>query len=106
MRLRPCRNPLLSDRVRVLVIYCPMSSGFTSSHATTHFGVATFVYSTLKKYGSGWVSMFFVWAAIICYAQVYVGVHFPIDVFCGSLVGCLLGSIIGKLFNRYVNLNY
>ncbi len=81
-----------------------MSSSFISSHATTHFGVATFVYSTLRKYTTAWVSMFFVWAAVICYAQVYVGVHFPLDVFCGSLVGCLLGSIISKIFNTYVTL--
>lgn len=104
MRLRPCRNPVIESQVRFLVKYCPMSSSFISSHATTHFGVAWFLYSTLRQYTSPYIGLFFVWAGLISYAQVYVGVHFPIDVFCGALVGCLLGYIMSKLFNRYIGL--
>jgi membrane-associated phospholipid phosphatase len=104
MRLRPCRNPDIEGHVRFLVKYCPMSSSFVSSHATTHFGVAWFVYSSLRKYTSRWLMLFFLWAALISYAQIYVGVHFPIDVFCGTLVGCLLGYLIGKFFNKYIGL--
>ena len=103
-RLRPCRTPEIADRVRFLVKYCPMSSSFISSHATNHFGIAVFIYKTLRSNTSGWITLFFVWAAIISYAQVYVGVHFPLDVFCGALVGCLLGYGMSKLFNRYITL--
>lgn len=103
-RLRPCRNPEVEDHVRFLVIYCPRSSSFISSHATTHFGIAMFLYKTLRRYAPYWMGLFFVWAAMIAYAQVYVGVHFPIDIICGALVGCLLGSAISLLFNKYIQL--
>jgi undecaprenyl-diphosphatase len=105
MRLRPCRTPGIVGDVRFLVKYCPMGSGFVSSHATSHFGMAVFVYATLQKFISGWAGLFFAWAAMISYAQVYVGVHFPLDVVCGALVGCLIGTVMSRLFNRYILLN-
>jgi len=103
-RLRPCRDPAVEGHVRFLVKYCPMSSSFVSSHATTHFGVAWFLNATLRQYTSRYISLFFVWSALIAYAQVYVGVHFPMDIFCGALVGCLLGFIVSKSFNTYIGL--
>jgi membrane-associated phospholipid phosphatase len=103
-RLRPCRNPGMDSQVRFLVKYCPMSSSFVSSHATTHFGIAWFLNATLRQFTSNYINLFFVWAALISYAQVYVGVHFPLDVLCGALVGCLIGYVMSKSFNRYVGL--
>ncbi len=100
-RLRPCNNPDLAAYIRVLVNYRPQSSSFTSSHATNHFGMAMFFVTTLKAYTSKWVLLFFAWAAIICFAQVYVGVHYPFDVVSGGLLGCGLGYIFAIIFNNY-----
>jgi membrane-associated phospholipid phosphatase len=105
IRLRPCRNPEIADQVRILVNYCPGSSSFTSSHATNHFALSMFIVATMQKYTSPWLKLFFVWAAVISYAQVYVGVHYPLDVFCGALLGCFLGYIMSRLFNNYVGLS-
>jgi membrane-associated phospholipid phosphatase len=103
-RYRPCRNPEIGAKVRLLVSYCGSNSSFTSSHATSHFGIAMFIYKSLGKYTSGWTGLFFIWAAVICYAQVYVGVHFPFDILCGALVGCMIGYSFSWVFNKYVNL--
>ncbi|MEP7279666.1 MAG: phosphatase PAP2 family protein [Bacteroidota bacterium] len=103
-RVRPCRDPALAGHIRVLANYCPQSSSFTSSHATNHFGLATFFVITLRKYTGSWINLFFVWAAIICFAQVYVGVHYPVDVVSGGLLGSLLGYVIAAFFNNYVGL--
>lgn len=103
IRVRPCRDPDIAG-VRFLAIYCPTDSGFVSSHAANHFGIALFVYVTLRRYIRRWVGLFFVWAATVSYAQVYVGVHFPFDVIAGCLVGCLLGVVTGRLFNSYSGL--
>ena len=103
-RLRPCQNPDLSQQIHILVNYCPGSSSFTSSHATNHFGLATFVVLTLRRYTSSWILLFFAWAAIVCFAQVYVGVHYPFDVLSGAILGCLLGYIPARSFNNYVGL--
>jgi undecaprenyl-diphosphatase len=42
---------------------------------------------------------------LVSYSQVYVGVHFPLDVTCGALLGICLGLFTGKLFNRYFALD-
>ena len=42
MRPRPCNDPVFSSQVRLLLDHCSGGYSFTSSHATNHFGVATF----------------------------------------------------------------
>jgi len=104
MRARPCRHPEIADHVRFLVNYCPQSSSFTSSHATNHFGMATFIYFTLRSYTSKWLALIFLWAAMIAYAQVYVGVHFPLDVTSGALLGIFIGYLMSLIFNKKMGL--
>lgn len=89
-RYRPCRDPEMADQVRLLVNYCPQSSSFTSSHACNHFAAAVFIFLTLKQ-TSGWWRLVFLWAFSISYAQIYVGVHYPLDVLGGIILGCSLG---------------
>lgn len=103
-RLRPCRDPMVAHHMNFIANYCPISSSFVSSHAVNHFAIATFVYITFKNALSPKWAFIFVWAFIICYAQVYVGVHFPFDVFCGAIVGIILGFIASWLFNRFAGL--
>ena len=104
MRARPCRHPEIASHVRFLVNYCPESSSFTSSHATNHFGMATFIYFTLRSYTSKWLALIFLWAAMIAYAQVYVGVHFPLDVTSGAILGIFIGYLMSVIFNKKMGL--
>ena len=103
-RVRPCREPFLADHVRFLVSYCPRSSSFTSSHAVNHFAASMFIFTTFKKSLSPKWAFIFFWAFAICYAQVYVGVHFPFDVICGAIVGVIIGYIPAKIFNTKIGL--
>jgi membrane-associated phospholipid phosphatase len=96
-RLRPCNNPAWADSMRFIANYCPGSSSFTSSHACNHFAMAFFIYRTLK-HTSPWWRLVFVWAFLISYAQVYVGVHYPLDVTCGALLGSFIGWQTSRLF--------
>jgi undecaprenyl-diphosphatase len=98
-RLRPCRDPALADQVRVLVNYCPQSSSFTSSHACNHFALAFFIFITLNQTGS-WRWLLFLWAFLISYAQVYVGVHFPLDVLGGTIAGSTIGYLMSIFFKN------
>ncbi len=100
LRDRPCRDAAIASHVRFLVEYCPMSSSFTSSHAANHFGMAAFIYFTGRKIIGNWLSLFFVWALLIIYAQVYVGVHYPLDVIAGSAVGLITGYAVARIFNK------
>ena len=103
-RVRPCNDPRLADTVRVLVTYRPQSSSFVSSHATNHFAMATFFYLTLNKLSGKWTWLFFFWALSVCYAQVYVGVHFPLDVICGGVIGFVFGYLSARSFNKKYDL--
>ncbi|MBL0057359.1 MAG: phosphatase PAP2 family protein [Chitinophagaceae bacterium] len=99
-RLRPCNNADYSGWIHILVGYRPQSSSFTSSHAANHFGLAMFLFLTLKKRFGNWVSLFFLWALLISLAQVYVGVHYPLDITAGAMIGILIGYLSGRSFNR------
>ena len=100
-RLRPCNDPLMSDKIRFLLSYKPQSSSFTSSHATNHFALAAYFYFTLKKYFKNLSILFFIWDFMICYAQVYVGVHYPLDVICGAIIGILIGKFTFALHEKF-----
>lgn len=99
-RLRPCADPDFFQYVRLLVDRCSGGYSFTSSHATNHFGMAAFMFFTLRPVIKKWVWLAFVWAILICYAQVYVGVHYPFDVLGGALLGFLLGRLMAVFFNK------
>ncbi|MEO6136031.1 MAG: hypothetical protein ABIP35_12815, partial [Ginsengibacter sp.] len=38
-----------------------------------------------------------------CYAQVYVGKHFPSDIAAGALLGIITGTILAKVFELTLN---
>ncbi|ASZ11451.1 phosphatase PAP2 family protein [Chitinophaga pendula] len=103
-RIRPCRDPLIGQFVRVLAAHCPFSGSFTSSHAANHFALATFSFLTLKSAFRRYVWLFYVWALAIGYAQIYVGVHYPLDITGGAILGLLLGTFSGGFFQRRIRL--
>ena len=100
-RPRPCADSLFSGQVRLLLDHCSGGYSFTSSHATNHFGVATFLFITLGRFFGNWKYLLFFWAALICYAQVYVGVHYPLDVICGAIIGILIGKFTFALHEKF-----
>ncbi len=104
-RIRPCNNPDLTEHLRLLV-RCPSGFGFTSNHAVNHFGMATFLFITFRHLFKKWMLLAFLWAGIIAYAQIYVGVHYPADIICGALVGMIYGIFTGTLFNRFFGLSH
>lgn len=99
-RLRPCYDTELRGMVRSLVD-CGGAYSFPSSHAANHFGLAAFLFFTMwKMTGRKW-QWLWIWASVICYAQVYVGKHFPCDVTAGALLGIIAGMLMAKFFGSF-----
>lgn len=99
-RLRPCNDPLLAGEVLLRIPACGTGFSFISNHAANHFAIATFMFLTLGKWLGKTSFLLFLWAFLVGYAQIYVGVHYPGDVFVGSLLGTALAALFANQFNK------
>lgn len=98
-RVRPCNELALKGEM-ISRIRCGSGYSFPSSHASNHFAIALFL---LLVYRQKWKSVTWLaltWASLISFAQIYVGVHYPLDVLAGALLGSLIGYALAKLFLR------
>lgn len=93
-RLRPCNNPALVASVRLLLRDCGVGYSFVSSHAANHFGLAAFL-SVIAPRKRISIPLLLLWATAVSFSQVYVGVHFPVDVVAGALLGICVGLPLG-----------
>lgn len=95
-RVRPCNDSSLAN-VRSL-IPCGGGFSFTSSHATNHFALVMQLFLLFRMtWKTSYFVALFVWAALIAYAQVYVGVHYPLDVLAGGFLGCILAWFVYQI---------
>lgn len=96
LRLRPCHEPSVMEFVHLVNGECGGKFSFVSSHATNSFNVALL---SLLFIGKRWFTVcIIIWAIIVGYTRIYLGVHYPGDVICGSMLGALIGWSIFKLY--------
>ncbi len=99
-RLRPCNTPGIREEIRPLV-GCGSGFSFTSSHATNHFALAIFMMGTFNRRQRRLKWLWLIWASAISLSQVYVGVHFPLDILCGALLGAGIGWLTVRAYRYY-----
>lgn len=106
-RPRPCHNELIQSQVHLVNNHCGGAWGFVSSHASNVFGLATLVFFFLKSRikGIGW--SIFLWASAISYSRIYLGVHYPLDILCGGLLGVVCAILVFQSAKqlKLINLN-
>lgn len=102
-RPRPCRDPFMAGQIRFLARYCGANGSFTSSHAVNHFAFATYAAVTMRGL-SRWFNLLFIWAFVIAYAQVYVGVHYPSDIIVGAFLGIVFGMAGAQISKQALSL--
>ena len=99
-RLRPCHDPSLEGLLRE--VKCGGKFGFYSAHSSNSFFVATYLTMLLGKKIKQLPYLLFVWAAIVAYSRVYLGMHFPGDIIVGAIMGILLALFFGTLAKKVI----
>jgi undecaprenyl-diphosphatase len=105
-RLRPNNDEEINTLIRILK--SPSGFSFFSGHASSSFSVITFVVLFLRHHFK-WVYLFYIWSILFAISRIYVGVHFPVDLIVGALVGILSAwlfyKLYGLLISPYLKLN-
>lgn len=96
-RLRPCNDPALKAEV-ISLVRCGSGFSFPSAHASNHFALGMFLITVFYRKWKWILPLALLWAFSISFAQVYVGVHYPLDVIVGGILGCMIGYVIGTVF--------
>ncbi|MDX1684662.1 MAG: phosphatase PAP2 family protein [Saprospiraceae bacterium] len=99
-RVRPCNDESIKQEV-ILRARCGGGYSFTSSHATNHFGLSMALFLLLGN-RIAWRWLIFLWAALVSYAQIYVGVHYPLDILGGAVLGVMLGYLVYATVNWFI----
>lgn len=98
-RPRPTHYPGILEHVRTLYNYTGGKYGFVSGHSTNSFGFAIFTSLLFKN--KNYTTVVFLWAIIVGYSRIYLGVHFLSDIIGGVITGLIIGYLVYSAY-RYI----
>lgn len=94
-RYRPCHNLIIKEKLH-LVGDCGGLYGFVSSHAANTFALAAFFSFFFKN--KRFTFLIFFWASLCSYSRIYLGVHYPLDIISGALLGIFSGYLVVSFY--------
>jgi undecaprenyl-diphosphatase len=95
-RSRPADTQELQVQVRA-----PFGGySFVSNHSVNMFCLATFIAFFFPVSAIG----VYAFATLVAYSRIYNGVHFPLDVFCGGLLGTFFGYLFAIVCSKVIHL--
>jgi undecaprenyl-diphosphatase len=97
-RPRPTRVPELEGVLHLVNGYRSGQYGFVSSHAANTMACALLFSLIWRKKIT--TSLLMLWVAANCYSRMYLGVHYPLDILGGLMVGTLT-ALLGFALLRW-----
>ena len=97
-RPRPTRVPELEGVLHLVNGYRSGRYGFVSSHAANTMACALLFSLIWRKKIT--TSLLMLWVAANCYSRMYLGVHYPLDILGGLMVGALT-ALLGFALLRW-----
>lgn len=98
-RLRPNNDEDINTLIRILK--SPSTYSFFSGHSSSSFSVTTLVVLFLRNRFK-WCWLFFIWPVLFVMSRVFVGVHFPVDIIVGAMVGIFSAFFFYMLYVRVI----
>lgn len=95
-------RPTFNDDIKHLVNslgHFETNYSFFSAHSSNSFCFAIFAALYFKNIYLR-ITML-LWAILVAYSRIFVGQHYPIDIFVGSIFGILTGYLSYKFFYKY-----
>lgn len=102
-RLRPCHDENISHLIRLVKEHCGGLYAFFSAHAANSMAIAVFFGLVLKNKLKYLFPILILWAFLVAYSRVYIGVHFPLDVISGMFFGVLYGTSVYYILKLFLN---
>lgn len=100
-RPRPCHE-ISNIQNLDLKIHCGSGYSFPSSHASNHMALALFIYLAAGRSSRKWTVWLFPWAVLVGVAQIYVGVHYPLDILGGFAWGSMVAIAFYKIYEKVI----
>ena len=106
-RPRPTHAVEIRDQVHVHLYpngneYRGGHFGFPSSHAANNFGLVVLLICFFKPITKHACWIFPLWALLSCYTRMYLGVHYPSDILCGTLLGLACGFLVVAVYRGLI----
>lgn len=95
-RPRPCREQELELLMRFVADGCGRY-GYFSAHAASSMAAAVFLGLLLKPFYKALPFLLLLWASVVAYSRIYLGVHYPLDIITGMFFGAWIGLAVYKL---------
>lgn len=95
-RLRPSHDPAMADLVDLVDGHRSGLYSFISGHATNTFAIA--LYFSLVFRNKLTTVVMFSWAIMSSYSRIYLGLHYPADIFAGALSGTLIALLFHNIY--------